>query len=160
MHRPLLWDALLQPSTEQLPIHRLTAFSAFMAICFFCVVSLQMALHGLLSTCNAICQTPGGAMSKRRPGSKYYQTLNQRHWQAVRWAVLKRDGFRCQACGKAGRLEVHHRTALQDGGKPYDLANLVAYCRGCHVETHRPSRPIQEAWAAAVDELMPARGDR
>jgi 5-methylcytosine-specific restriction protein A len=34
--------------------------------------------------------------------------------------------------------EVHHRTAMEDGGPAYDLANLVSTCKPCHsTETRR-----------------------
>lgn len=66
---------------------------------------------------------------------KVYRT---REWQMVRLQVLKRDGYRCRECGKPGRLEVHHRIRLQDGGAPYDPANLETLCRSpCHFDKHR-----------------------
>jgi len=55
--------------------------------------------------------------------------------RAVRPAVLARDGYRCQVetapgriCGRFAR-EAGHRTALVDGGEPYQLGNLEAQCR-------------------------------
>ena len=32
--------------------------------------------------------------------------VNPHRWGVVRRFILKRDGYRCRACGKAGRLEV------------------------------------------------------
>lgn len=95
-------------------------------------------------------------------GSRHYAQLNQAHWRRVRWAVLRRDGFRCQKCGKAGRLEVHHVQALEAGGDPYDLGNLAAICRSCHIGLHRQDNidrqaalyPQAAAWRRAVDDLM------
>jgi hypothetical protein len=53
----------------------------------------------------------------------------------VRPAVLVRDGYRCQVetapgriCGRLAR-EAGHRTALVDGGEPYQMSNLEAQCR-------------------------------
>ena len=95
---------------------------------------------------------------KRGRGSRFHSQLNQAHWRRVRWAVLQRDRFRCQKCGKAGRLEVHHLQALEDGGAPFDPANLQALCRGCHIQHHRvealAGRPQAAAWRRAVDELL------
>ena len=34
--------------------------------------------------------------------------VNPHRWGVVRRFILKRDGYRCRACGKAGRLEVDH----------------------------------------------------
>jgi len=61
---------------------------------------------------------------------------DRRIWRdGVRPAVLVRDGFRCQVetapgriCGRLAR-EAGHRTALVDGGEPYQLGNLEAQCR-------------------------------
>ena len=98
-------------------------------------------------------------MSKRRPGSKHFQALHKGRWAVVRLQVLDRDGRRCRRCGKAGRLEVHHVQALEHGGRPYDLDNLISWCRSCHIAHHRAQalalRPQAAAWAAAVDELLP-----
>ncbi len=50
--------------------------------------------------------------------------------------VLKRDGWRCQGCGRTENLQVHHiepRSRLGD-----DTAeNLIALCVLCHQKTHR-----------------------
>jgi hypothetical protein len=61
---------------------------------------------------------------------------SSRLWrQAVRPAVLVRDGYRCQVETAPGRVcgrlahEAGHRRALVDGGEPYQLANLEAQCR-------------------------------
>ena len=50
----------------------------------------------------------------------------------TRRQALDRDRWRCQACGRAGRLEVDHITPLDDGGAPYEPANLQVLCRICH----------------------------
>lgn len=56
-------------------------------------------------------------------------------WRATRLAVLIRDEYTCQYCGK----ELHgddatadHVIERQDGGAEYDLANLKAACRTCN----------------------------
>ena len=67
-------------------------------------------------------------------------------WQRVRRFVLDRDGWRCRKCGRAGALEVHHVKPLQDGGEPYDPANLQTLCRTCHTDTHRPHVRGQQEW--------------
>lgn len=51
-------------------------------------------------------------------------------------AVLKRDGFGCQARGIApgeckGKLEIHHLLARGRGGK-HDLENLLTLCLRHH----------------------------
>ncbi len=93
--------------------------------------------------------------------SKAHRSLDRRRWAYLRRLVLQRDGYRCQQCGKAGRLEVDHVVPLDRGGDPYDPANLQALCRGCHVgktarenRTRRPVRPEEAAWLQLVDELL------
>ena len=59
--------------------------------------------------------------------SRYHTRLHARRWAAVRSTVFRRDGWRCVQCGKAGRLECDHVTALQreQGQDPYDLERLT-----------------------------------
>ena len=78
--------------------------------------------------------------------SRRHRSLDARRWALVRRLVFDRDGWRCRACNRAGRLEVHHRVALEDGGEPYALGNLCALCRPCHFA----------ATAAAQAEKLPA----
>ena len=50
--------------------------------------------------------------------------------------VLDRDGWRCQSCGSASQLQVHHlrfRSALGDD----DMGNLITLCFSCHEKIHR-----------------------
>ena len=86
-------------------------------------------------------------------GKEVYRT---RAWRAVRLAVLRRARWKCQRCGKHGRLEVHHKRALADGGDPYDLGNLEAVCRGCHFEEtgKRNRKPADPGWTAYVETLV------
>lgn len=55
----------------------------------------------------------------------------------VRWAVLKRDNYRCAKCGAAPsndhsvELEVDHVVAVARGGSN-DLANLQTLCQKCN----------------------------
>ena len=81
-------------------------------------------------------------------------------WGSIRGRILDRDGWRCQHCGRAGRLEVDHRTPLADGGHPWEPSNLQALCRGCHIRktrgenrARRPVPPAVEAWRRLVEEL-------
>jgi len=49
-----------------------------------------------------------------------------------------RAGWRCQACGRRGRLDVHHVIKRSRGGSDFDLDRLVALCRACHDQTDAP----------------------
>jgi 5-methylcytosine-specific restriction endonuclease McrA len=53
--------------------------------------------------------------------------------------VLARDGWRCQDCGTARELQVHH---IRSRGQLGDDAeeNLITLCAGCHRARHRNSQ--------------------
>ena len=87
--------------------------------------------------------------------SRNHDCLNPRRWAATRRQVFIRDGYRCRRCGKAGRLEAHHVTRLENGGDPYDPDNCETLCRSCHIERHRPDfmTPGRAEWLALVKEL-------
>lgn len=53
--------------------------------------------------------------------------------QAVKWRVLRRDGFRCRACGDDERpLHVDHITPRKKGGSNSE-GNLQALCDRCNL---------------------------
>ncbi len=69
-----------------------------------------------------------------------------RHWgyqkgfnygySSRRKAVLHRDNYTCQCCGKKNcRLEVHHIKFRSDGGTD-DEENLITLCKECHDGVH------------------------
>jgi len=93
--------------------------------------------------------------------SGHHARLNARRWAVVRLAVFRRDGWRCTACGKPGRLEAHHEPPLRDGANPYDMAGIRTLCRACHIERHREDdmTPGRADWLAMVDDIAyrPAR---
>ena len=76
-------------------------------------------------------------------------------WQWTRRKVFERDGWRCQRCGKRGRLECHHLDGVEHGHDPDRLTTL---CRWCHIKEHRkPARPGEAAWRKLVDDLRNSR---
>lgn len=73
-----------------------------------------------------------------RGGSDGYDQFNN-EWQAVRQAVLERDGDTCCACGQPPRqnrsLDVHHIVPVRtfdEESEAHDEANAVALCSWCH----------------------------
>jgi hypothetical protein len=83
----------------------------------------------------------------------YYRRYHSLRWfGGLRELVLKRDRFRCRACGAARRLVVHHR----DGHNAKPL--LVTLCIRCHVRLHhslRLRRWVPEALLGLWRELHP-----
>ena len=90
--------------------------------------------------------------------SYHHVRLNHTRWQAARKAVFRRDGWRCTACGRPGRLEAHHVTPLEKepNQDPYDPNDLATLCRSCHIDLHRRERlsPEQILWMEFVQELV------
>ena len=59
-------------------------------------------------------------------------------WQAIQSQVRARAAWRCEACGRRGRTDVHHVLKRSRGGSDFDLDRLVALCRTCHDQTDAP----------------------
>jgi len=64
--------------------------------------------------------------SVRLARDSYAQLLNQ---------VLRRDGWRCQACGAMFNLEVHHQQFRSRCGDDVEH-NLITLCVACHTGVH------------------------
>ena len=57
-------------------------------------------------------------------------------YSSRRSAILHRDNYTCQCCGKKNcRLEVHHIKFRRDGGTD-DEENLITLCEDCHKGVH------------------------
>jgi 5-methylcytosine-specific restriction protein A len=62
--------------------------------------------------------------------------LDSEEYPILRKLVLERDGWRCQECGSARNLQVHHlRPRSQLGGDR--MQNLITLCACCHGLCHR-----------------------
>lgn len=65
----------------------------------------------------------------------YQKGFNYRH-SSRRKAVLHRDNYTCQCCGKKNcRLEVHHIIFRSHGGTD-DENNMITLCKECHKGIH------------------------
>ena len=65
----------------------------------------------------------------------YQQGFNY-GYSSRREAVIHRDNYTCQCCGKKNcRLEVHHIKFRRDGGTD-DEENLITLCEDCHKGVH------------------------
>jgi 5-methylcytosine-specific restriction endonuclease McrA len=61
--------------------------------------------------------------------------LTAKEYNLIRKQVLRRDAWRCQDCGSAGDLHVHHlekRSKLGDDASD----NLITLCATCHRRRH------------------------
>lgn len=65
-----------------------------------------------------------------------YQKGFDYRFSSRREAVLNRDGYRCQICGRGNTgLEVHHIVYRSQGGTD-DENNLITLCKDCHSKVH------------------------
>ena len=90
--------------------------------------------------------------------SQHWRLINKRRWAKVRLQVLESAGYRCAKCGRSGRMEVDHVVPLHAGGAMYELTNLQALDRNCHIsktrlENSRPN-PARTRWAEFVKRRM------
>ena len=93
--------------------------------------------------------------------SREHKKINQVRWSRVRWAVLRRDKYLCQSCGRAGRLEVDHVTALHldPSQDAFDLDGLQTLCRTCHLaktakeNKRRRVGPVALRWQEFLGEI-------
>lgn len=88
----------------------------------------HMMLAGKLRLCDTCRRAAAG-----RPVN-YAEYLKSDAWQTRRAAALRRAEHRCQVCGAAERLEVHHRSYERLGNER--PADLVVLCRKCHQVFH------------------------
>ena len=90
--------------------------------------------------------------------SRNHTKIRPKTWQCARRIVLQRDGYRCQSCGKAGRLEVDHVIPLQHGGHPTAPDNLQTLCRQCHIQKtraeNRGESPERDMWDEYIDSIL------
>ena len=74
---------------------------------------------------------------------RYRAVLLSSRWQALKWRVLLRNGFRCDNCGRryhGPRLravrffDLHHRHYRTVGCESFE--DVMALCRVCHRAEH------------------------
>ena len=65
--------------------------------------------------------------------------LTSESYDRLRKQVLRRDGWRCQACGTMSNLEVHHKQFRSQSGDDSEQ-NLITLCSKCHAAMHNGSR--------------------
>lgn len=68
-------------------------------------------------------------------GGEYRQYIRSDEWEKKREERLKKDGYKCQECGTAKNLEVHHITYERLGNE--DINDLITLCKECHENIHR-----------------------
>lgn len=79
----------------------------------------------------------------KRPVNKRYGYDNRRY-RRNRQTVLRRDGYRCQWCGKdlhGADATVDHLVPISSGEIHNDIDNLIAACRSCNSSRGNRGQP-------------------
>ena len=66
--------------------------------------------------------------------------MPSRAYERIRREALDAAGWRCESCGRAGRLQVHHVKPLYMGGA-HTVDNCRVLCGRCHLAEHRSQAP-------------------
>ena len=61
--------------------------------------------------------------------------LDPESYNQLRLQILRRDGWKCQLCGRLENLQIHHQHFRSRGGSDSDL-NLITLCADCHRLEH------------------------
>ena len=83
--------------------------------------------------------------------SRNHKRLNKKMWARTRFIAFDRDGFRCVKCGRAGKLEGHHKVGLNKAPlAAYDPDNVETLCKNCHLE--RARSPSRREWVTHIHQ--------
>ncbi|PYV65677.1 MAG: hypothetical protein DMG97_31605 [Acidobacteria bacterium] len=82
-------------------------------------------------------------MSQIRPKQGYLR-LEEKAYEALRGQILRRDGWRCQACGAMTNLEVHHKRFRSQSGEDTEQ-NLITLCFDCHAHAHHRTEYLRRS---------------
>ena len=68
----------------------------------------------------------------------YVEQLSDPKWLAKRLKILRRDHFKCTACGSTENLRVHHTFYYPVKTEPWKYPNksLITLCDKCHHDYH------------------------
>lgn len=75
--------------------------------------------------------------------AKYSNYLRSSQWKKRRDEILERDGYRCQWCGSAENLQVHHKCYFKNSRGEmfppweYEDKYLITLCGDCHKWWHK-----------------------
>lgn len=98
--------------------------------------------------------------TRPKPKTDAVRIRSTRKWKQVAAAARRRDGNRCTygleladfgsshypdgRCPVVDGLDGHHRTPIEDGGRPYALDNVRTVCRTHHARLEQVERDNRE----------------
>lgn len=125
------------------------------------MVARVCALHGLHAgpTCPQCKAGLEQRSTARKRRSAAHRIRSSARWKKTVARVLERDGYRCTyglyegddsrglplgGCRARRRLDVHHRTPIEDGGDAFDEENLRTLCNRHHAIVEAVYRQSKE----------------
>jgi hypothetical protein len=99
---------------------------------------IQMRSGGIIQRANMANVPTGyfGPETDDEPELSTIKTRRELFSKSRRFAIMKRDGYRCQLCGRSqedgAKLHIDHRTPLVKGGSNED-ENLWTLCEDCNL---------------------------
>ena len=91
---------------------------------------------------------------ERQPKRSYYEYMHSEEWRQKRLKILKRDGFRCQMCGTAKNLRVHHIN-YEHLDTDAELDDLITLCDECHRKIHEQDIKKKAPLSLFDDDELP-----
>lgn len=70
----------------------------------------------------------------KRPRIEYDKYIKSNQWAGKRKEVIRNRGGKCEVCGGAENLQVHHKTYARLGREK--MKDLRLLCGGCHRNEH------------------------
>lgn len=78
-----------------------------------------------------------------------------KEWIHTARQARRRAKWQCEWCGARGRLEVHHKKPVLEGGAWFDMENLVCLCRTCHISHHHgPQHKERAKWEKELQKQI------
>ena len=72
---------------------------------------------------------------KSELGKARRNRLDRDAYRQLAKAILERDGWRCQHCGRRDQLQIHHMVRRSQSGADSE-ENLIVLCSACHRSLH------------------------
>lgn len=82
----------------------------------------------------ALSKPPVPEPEPERKFIDYFEWMKSPAWRRIRNRKMKESGYKCELCGSAKNLHVHHITYENIGHEPMD--DLLVVCNKCHKKLH------------------------
>ena len=99
------------------------------------VLTIPMEIRREEPVLEALTRPPVPEPKPEKKFVDYKEWVLSPAWRRIRNAKLKDSGYKCELCGSAKNLQVHHITYEHIGDEPLD--DLLTVCNKCHKKLHR-----------------------